>query len=69
MVQTTVSSRYQVVIPKEVRERTGIHPGDKLDVTATRFGIRLVRVPSLDELRGIARGEEVRDLRDKQDRF
>ena len=68
MAQTIVSSRYQVRIPKQIRERAGLKPGQKLDVTATRFGIRLVRVPTLEELRGIARGANTSGLRDKSDR-
>ena len=69
MAQTTVSSKYQVVIPKEIRERTGIKPGQKLSVIATATGIHLVRVPTLEELRGIARGANASGLRDKEDRL
>ncbi len=69
MAQTTVSSKYQVVIPKEVRERTGLKPGQKLSVIATASGIQLVRVPTLEELRGIARGADPSGLREKEDRL
>jgi AbrB family looped-hinge helix DNA binding protein len=69
MAQTTVSSKYQVVIPKEIRERTGIKPGQKLSVIATASGVQLVRVPTLAELRGIARGADPSGLREKEDRL
>jgi len=69
MAQTTVSSKYQVVIPKEIRERTGIKPGQKFSVIATATGIHLVRVPTLEELRGIARGANTSGLREKEDRL
>ena len=38
MSETTVSSKYQVVIPKEIRERVGIRPGQKLRVIAKGKG-------------------------------
>ncbi len=69
MAQTTVSSKYQVVIPKDVRERIGLKPGQKLSVIATASGIQLVRVPTLEELRGIARGANAGGLREKEDRL
>jgi len=68
MAQTTISSKYQVVIPKEIRERTGWKPGQKLSVIATAQGVHLVRVPTLEELRGIARGADTSGLREKADR-
>jgi AbrB family looped-hinge helix DNA binding protein len=69
MAQTTISSKYQVVIPKEIRERTGLKPGQKLSVIATTTGIYLVPVPTLAELRGIARGANTSGLREKVDRL
>ncbi len=69
MAQTTVSSKYQVVIPKEIRERTGLRPGQKLSVIATGAVIQLVPVPTLQELRGIARGADATAVREKEDRL
>ncbi len=68
MAQTTVSSRFRVVIPREVRERLGLRPGQKLSVIATGAVIQLVPVPTLQELRGIARGADARGVREKGDR-
>ena len=34
MTVVTVSSKYQVVIPKDVREQTGIRPGQKVEAFA-----------------------------------
>lgn len=33
MSQTLISSKYQLVIPKEIRKRIGIKPGQKLNIT------------------------------------
>ena len=69
MVETTVSSRYRIVIPREIRERDGIRPGQKLRVIAKGKVVSLVPVPSLSELRGILKGANVGDYREKSDRL
>ncbi len=38
MGKTTVSSKYQVVIPKAERQRVGLSPGQQLTVRATAGG-------------------------------
>ena len=43
MTTVTVSPKYQIVIPKEIRERMGIKPGQKL--RALTYGNRLEFVP------------------------
>lgn len=69
MAATTVSSRYQVVIPKEVREQLNIKPGQKLQVIVLGGVMHFVPVLSLDELRGIARGADTSKIRDERDRY
>lgn len=41
MLQTLVSTKYQVVIPKEVRKRIKVKPGQKLDVSTSNGKIIL----------------------------
>ena len=53
---TTVSSKYQMVIPKPVRERFGLKPGQTLQVLALPGRIELVPKESVDALRGFLRG-------------
>ena len=53
---TTVSSKYQVVIPKSVRERFGLKPGQTLQVLALPGRIELVPRESVDALRGFLQG-------------
>jgi len=52
----TVSPKYQIVIPKDIRERMGIKPGQKL--RALYYGDRLEFVPeiSIAEARGMLGG-------------
>lgn len=43
-MRTTLSSKGQLVLPKELRERDGIEPGSEFDVKRVRAGeYRLVR--------------------------
>lgn len=69
MATTTVSSKYQVVIPKEVREQVPIKPGQKLAVIVKGKTIHLVPVLPLDELQGFAKGINTEGLRDEVDRL
>ena len=69
MDETTVSSKYQVVIPKRVRESVNLKPGQKLMVMVKHGIISLVPVLELDELQGIARGANTEGFREKVDRF
>ena len=53
---TTVSSKFQVVIPKPVRERFGLKPGQTLQVLSLPGRIELVPRESVDGLRGFLQG-------------
>lgn len=68
-MQTTISSKYQVVIPKAARERLNLRPQQKLTVIEKDGMLILVPQMSLEALRGIAAGANVQDYRDKQDRY
>ncbi|MGD8868232.1 MAG: AbrB/MazE/SpoVT family DNA-binding domain-containing protein [Gemmatimonadales bacterium] len=52
----TVSSKYQIVIPKELRERLGIEPGQKVQAFALEDRIELVPIRPLKSMRGFLRG-------------
>jgi len=54
---STVSPKYQVVIPKRVRERMGLQPGQVLQVMALPGRIELVPKRSVTELRGFLQGD------------
>lgn len=64
----TVSPKYQVVIPKAVRERTGILPGEKLEVLSFDDRIELVRTRPMRSIRGFLRGLDPAFRRDEDDR-
>ena len=52
METVTVSPKYQIVIPKSIREQMGIKPGEQLDVVYYNGTVRLIRVPTIEEMRG-----------------
>jgi len=52
----TVSSKYQVVIPKAVRERLKLRPGQKVEAFAIGDRIELVPVRPMAEMRGFLKG-------------
>ena len=52
----TVSSKYQVVIPKDVRERLRIRPGQKVEAFAVGGRVELVPIRPISEMRGFLKG-------------
>jgi AbrB family looped-hinge helix DNA binding protein len=64
MTTVTVSPKYQVVIPKEVRQALGIKAGEKLDAIPYRGHIALVPVRSIKSARGFLKGIDTQVARD-----
>ena len=60
MNTVTVSPKFQVVIPLEVRRRMKLEPGAKLMVVEFNGGLRLLPLKPPSALRGIARGIDTR---------
>jgi len=56
MTVVTVSSKYQVVIPKDVRERLGLSPGQKVEALAVGGRVELVPIEPIERLRGFLKG-------------
>jgi len=56
MLAVTVSPKYQVVIPKEVRESMGIVSGQKIQILTYRNRIELIPIKPMKKLKGILKG-------------
>ena len=56
MNTVTVSPKFQVVIPKDIRQRAGIQPGQKLEVFRIGDVIELAPVKELKSMRGTLPG-------------
>jgi AbrB family looped-hinge helix DNA binding protein len=68
MRSVTLSTKCQLVIPREIRDRLELEPGSKLTVIEKGGILYLVPERPIEELQGIARGTRRSGLRDKQDR-
>jgi AbrB family looped-hinge helix DNA binding protein len=56
MDSVTVSPKYQVVIPKRIRESLGLRPGQKLQVVQYGDRVELVPILPVSQMRGFLRG-------------
>ncbi len=56
METITVSPKFQVVIPKKIRERLNLVPGQKIQAIVYRDRIELIPVHPIKEMRGFLKG-------------
>ena len=56
MGEATVSTKYQVVIPKKVRDILGIKPGQKVQVIPYNGRIEMIPIREIKESRGFLEG-------------
>lgn len=60
MASVVMSSKYQVVVPKEIRERFGFKPGDQLAWYETPSGaLKLIKPLTFHEMGGILAGRDL----------
>jgi AbrB family looped-hinge helix DNA binding protein len=60
MAAVTVSPKFQVVIPKEIREKFGLLPGQKIQVVVYGDRIELIPVMPAKRMRGFLKGIDTR---------
>ena len=67
---TKLSSKFQISVPKAVRESQGWKAGQEFAfVPDGEGGVSLVPVPTLEELRGMFKGADPSNYRDRNDRY
>ncbi|HVZ43337.1 MAG TPA: AbrB/MazE/SpoVT family DNA-binding domain-containing protein [Ramlibacter sp.] len=66
---TTLSSKFQISIPKEVREEQHWEAGQQFVFIPKGKGVLVMPVPALHELAGIAKGARNDGYRDRKDRY
>lgn len=68
MATTTISPKYQVVIPKDVREKLHLKSGQKM-VVVTKGGIvYFIPEKPLETFRGFLKGMDTRGIREDEER-
>lgn len=65
----TLSSKYQIVIPQDVRERMKLKPGQKIVVIEKDGVVHLIPQKPIKEMRGFVKGINTHKLRNEEDRF
>lgn len=68
MAEATLSSKNQIVIPREAREALGVKPGDKLIIVVHGGEVIILQKPAAYHaaIRGIGRGVDPRDYLRKE---
>jgi AbrB family looped-hinge helix DNA binding protein len=67
MEAVTISSKYQVVIPREVRKQFNLKPGQKLMFIPYNGTLRVVVVPPIKKARGMLKGMNTNNIRQEVD--
>jgi AbrB family looped-hinge helix DNA binding protein len=70
METVTLSSKFQLVIPRSVREKLNFAPGQKFFVTIRDNRVELIPCEPLESLEGFAKGmnTDIDSLREREDR-
>lgn len=69
MATVTVSSKFQVVIPEDVRAKLKLRAGQKVVVIEKDGVVHLIPLKSIKDTRGLAKGAEMRGIREEHDRL
>ena len=69
MATTTISTKFQIVIPKEVRNKLHLTPQQRIQIVEKGGVITLVPEVPLKSLKGLLKGMSKTDLREKKDRL
>jgi AbrB family looped-hinge helix DNA binding protein len=67
MEAVTISSKYQVVIPREVRKQFNLKPGQKIMFIPYNGTLRVVVVPPIKKARGMLKGINTDNIREEAD--
>lgn len=68
MHAVTISSKFQICVPKEIRDQLHIVPGQQFIFVVKGNVIELVPKRIIKELRGILAGADTKNIRDRTDR-
>lgn len=64
MTEVTVSPKYQIVIPKEIRESMGIVSGQKVQIMSYQERIEVIPLKPIKQMRGFLKGIDTSVVRE-----
>ncbi len=65
MEAVKISPKYQVVIPKKIRESLNLSPGQKVQMVAFENRIEMIPVRKISEMKGFLKGIDTTVAREK----
>ncbi|PZU98381.1 MAG: AbrB family transcriptional regulator [Pseudanabaena sp.] len=68
MLEVILSQQYQVPIPQEIRDLLNLKAGQKFTILLQGDSITLVPKPSIQSLRGVLKGANISNVRDRSER-
>lgn len=69
MARVTVSPKFQIVIPREIREKLRLRPGQKITLLERDGMITAIPDRPFESFRGILKGMTSTGLREKKERL
>ena len=64
-MKATISPKYQVVIPRELRENLDLKPGEKVEFLQYENRIEMIPVRDIKKMRGFLKGIDTTVKREK----
>lgn len=64
-MKATISPKYQVVIPRELREKLQLKPGEKVEFLQYENRIEMIPVRDIKKMRGFLKGIDTTVEREK----
>ena len=64
-MRATISPKYQVVIPRELREKLQLKPGEKVEFLQYENRIEMIPVRDIKKMRGYLKGIDTTVQREK----
>lgn len=68
MLEVTLSQYYQIYIPQEIRDLLNLQVGQKFSVVLKNDSITLVSQSSIQSFRGVLKGANIHNVRDRRER-
>ncbi|PIP16309.1 MAG: AbrB family transcriptional regulator [bacterium (Candidatus Ratteibacteria) CG23_combo_of_CG06-09_8_20_14_all_48_7] len=68
-MQVTVSPKFQVAIPLDIRKELNIRPGEKFEIIPYEGRLELVPVRDIKEMRGFLKGMDTLVEREEEPRL